>query len=85
MEWNQWPESRGMGGRDRLEFAIASARWSFDDMTLPNFAQYSSCLAVDLFSIRASGSACSASLESILKDTVALEHLWLMQISPKVA
>lgn len=21
MEWNQWPESRGMGGRDRLEFA----------------------------------------------------------------
>jgi len=21
MKWNQWPESNGMGGRDRLEFA----------------------------------------------------------------
>jgi len=22
MKWNQWPESNGMGGRDRLEFAF---------------------------------------------------------------
>ena len=30
MEWNQWPDSRGIGGRDRLEFAIYKLRWQIE-------------------------------------------------------